>query len=691
MVSVLLAALSCPLLAGAWQQRPGTAVSPEPGSAAAAADEQARDRARAYYHFTLAHVYEELAGPFRRSDFLRRAVDEYKEALKYDPDSTEIIVQLAEAYRRSGSIRQAVVEARQLLKADADNLAAHRLLGRIYFQTLGEMEPGPPPETLKLAIEEYEQVARLAPADTASLQTLAGLYRMDNDLARAEATLKKLLEVEPRSDTALAALASLYTDQGEDQKAIELLEGAAAGTHSSSVLGSLAYAYEQEGDFDHAVETYRRALQHDEGNMGLRRRLAESLLRLNRPEQAEAEYRAIVESEPDDAQSQLRLSQIYRHQNRYPEARAALEKAKEVAPDNLEIGFNEALLDEAEGEFDAAIAVLSEMATRMTRGSGEYSAEEKRSRSLVLERLGALYRRIQDFDEAATVFNQLLSLGEEPARRGYSQIAETLRQARRLDEAIASMRQARERFPDDKDLDLQIAALLGENGDVEGAVALLDPLLTGSPQDRPVYLTLAQIYERNKRYPEAEDAVAQAEEVSSSPSEREFVYFMRGALYERQKMYERAEEQFRQVLELNPESAVTLNYLGYMFADQGMKLEEAVELIQRALQLDPYNGAYLDSLGWAYFRLQQFGQAEEFLLKAVKRLSNDPTIHDHLGDVYYELGRLHLAVKAWERSRQEWQRTPATGVDPEALAKLEEKLRRLKLRLARETKQKPQK
>jgi len=135
---------------------------------------------------------------------------------------------------------------------------------------------------------------------------------------------------------------------------------------------------------------------------------------------------------------------------------------------------------------------------------------------------------------------------------------------------------------------------------------------------------------------------------------------------------------------MNPKSAVTLNYLGYMFADKNMKLEESVALIQRALELDPYNGAYLDSLGWAYFRLGRLDQAEEYLVKALERLSRDPTIHDHLGDVYYKTGRLPLAEKAWERAREEWQRTAPTELDPKAFARLEEKLQALKNRLAQE-------
>lgn len=667
-------------LAAAQQAPPAAAATPTDA------------KALAYYHFTLAHLYEEMAGDFAHSEYLRKAIEEYKEALKYDPDSIELTVDLADAYRRSGRIREAVLEAQQLLKNNPDNLSAHRLLGRIYFQTLGEPQPGvPPKQTLALAIEEYENIARLAPDDTDALLVLARLYRMNNDLPRAEATLKKLLSIEPQSETGLAALAMLYSDQGDYQKAIDLLQGAASDSASARLIASLAYAYEQAGDFPHAIETYRRALQHDKENPDLRRRLAESLLRADRLDEALAEYQAVLDADSDDAQSYLRLSQIYRHQRRFAEARAALDKAKELAPDNLEIGFNESLLEEAQGEFRKAIAVLSEMVAKMTHASGQYSPDEVQGRGLVLERLGILYRQTEDFDNAVQVFKLMLELGEQSAQRAYGQMGETYRQGKQLDAALAIVRQGLERFPDDRDLKLQLASLLGDHGELEAAVTLARSLLANTAEDRTLHLALAQIYQVNKHYPEAEAEVTEAEKLSQSPSERESALFLRGAIFERQKKYDLAEAEFRKVLEINPESAVTLNYLGYMFADQGIKLEEAVKLIQRALDVDPYNGAYLDSLGWAYFKLSQLDKAETYLLRAVERVSHDPTIQDHLGDLYYKSGRLRLAEQAWERSREEWQRAAPTEYDADAVAKVEDKLKRVKVRLAQETQKKPPK
>jgi tetratricopeptide (TPR) repeat protein len=121
-----------------------------------------------------------------------------------------------------------------------------------------------------------------------------------------------------------------------------------------------------------------------------------------------------------------------------------------------------------------------------------------------------------------------------------------------------------------------------------------------------------------------------------------------------------------------------------MLADQNMKLEEALGYIKKALELDPANGAYLDSLGWAYFRLGKYELAEENLLKASQKIITDPTVHDHLGDLYQKTGRLKQAATHWERALNEWNRTIAAEVDPADVSRVQKKVDSAKIKLAKE-------
>ena len=129
---------------------------------------------------------------------------------------------------------------------------------------------------------------------------------------------------------------------------------------------------------------------------------------------------------------------------------------------------------------------------------------------------------------------------------------------------------------------------------------------------------------------------------------------------------------------------MTLNYLGYMLADKGNRLSEALKLIRKAVEQEPMNGAYLDSLGWAYFKLGQYELAEEYLRQAVERDRTDPTVHDHLGDLYEKTGRIRLAATQWELSLAEYARSAAADVEPGDVAKVQHKLESARVKLAKQ-------
>src|SRR6202163_2102285 len=189
---------------------------------------------------------------------------------------------------------------------------------------------------------------------------------------------------------------------------------------------------------------------------------------------------------------------------------------------------------------------------------------------------------------------------------------------------------------------------------------------------------------RLKRWADAEAALNKAEQLSTKPEDKEYVAFLRGSTYERQKKYDEAEAEFRKVLAAEPQSAVTLNYLGYMNAERDVRLEESLNYIKQAVSSEPTNGAYLDSLGWAYFKLGKYDLAEENLSKASSRMGSDPTVQDHLGDLYQKTGRLKLAAAHWERAISEWNKTVAAEVDQNDLARVQKKLESAKMKLAKE-------
>jgi Tfp pilus assembly protein PilF len=163
------------------------------------------------------------------------------------------------------------------------------------------------------------------------------------------------------------------------------------------------------------------------------------------------------------------------------------------------------------------------------------------------------------------------------------------------------------------------------------------------------------------------------------------VWFLLGAVYERQKIYDKAEDEFKKALAVNPHSGPVLNYYGYMLGDLGIRLGEAESLVQRALKEEPNSGAYLDSLGWIYYKEDKLPDAEAALRKAVERESHDATIRSHLGDVYAKEGRMDLASIEWEKSLNEWHRSLPADIENDKIAEVEKKLSQVKHRVAQKS------
>jgi Flp pilus assembly protein TadD len=261
---------------------------------------------------------------------------------------------------------------------------------------------------------------------------------------------------------------------------------------------------------------------------------------------------------------------------------------------------------------------------------------------------------------------------------------ETYRDARQFDKAIEVSRKAVEVEPKSRELKLMLAGELADQGKADEGLALAKGLLNNTPEDRVVWLAMGQVNIRLRRWKEAEDAFNKAAAFTTKKEDQTYLLFLRGELLERQKHYEPAEQLFRQALELDPSNAMSLNYLGYMLADKGNKVTEAIKLIRKAVELEPMNGAYLDSLGWAYFKLGQYELAEENLRQAVDRDQTDPTVHDHLGDLYEKTGRFRLAAAQWELSIAQYAKASVADIEPGDVAKVQRKLENARVKLAKQ-------
>jgi tetratricopeptide (TPR) repeat protein len=659
-----------------------------PAASQSASKAKVPDHAAAYYHFALAHMYEEQVATYGRSELANKAIEEYRAAIEADPTSAYLTSGLAELYAKTGRIRDAVVEAQDIIKKNPGNLEARRLLGRIYLRSLGDMQAGSGSQSvLKLAIEQYEQIVKLQPESMDDHLLLGRLYRLNNDLQKAESEFKTAVKLDPQSEEAVTTLAYLYNELGDTARATQVLSSVPNTQRSAKLYSALGYTYEQQKEYKNAIESYRHAIELDRDNLDAIRGLAQNLLNDGQSDAALEQYKVIADANPEDAQTYVRIAEIYRKQGKFDLALENLKKAGSMVQDSFEVPYNIAAIYQAQGRYDEAIPIMRDLLKKSEKADGKYTNGEKSNRAVFLERLGTIYRDQGNYQAAIEPFREIVALGgDENIERGYQQIIDTWREAKEWQKATAAAQEAVQKLPNSRDLKMVLAAQQADMGDADKALKDVRAMLkgNGSAEDRQVYITLAQMCTRLRRFNEAEQALDKAEQLSSKPDDKEYVWFLRGSTFERDKHYPEAEAQFKKVLASDPDHASALNYLGYMLADQNMKLEEALGYIKHAVDLDPSNGAYLDSLGWAYFRLGKYEQAEDNLLKASQKINTDPTVHDHLGDLYQKTGRLKLAATNWERALTEWNRTIAAEVDPADQARVQKKLDSAKMKLARE-------
>ncbi len=662
-----------------------TATTSAQDTSAPAPAEKAPGQAAAYYHFVMAHMYEEMVSMYGRADYANKAIQEYRLAIDNDPNSDYLNAGLAELYAKTGRMQDAVQEAQDILKRDGNNLEAHRLLGRIYLRSLGDTQSGTQSqEVLKQAIGEYEQIVKLDPKSVEDHLLLGRLYRMNNELLKAENEFKTAVSIQPQSEEAVTMLAYLYNEEGDTTRALQVLNAIPAPARTAKVYSALGYSYEQSKDYKNAIDAYKHSVDLDKDNLDSVRGLAQNLMNDGQTDAALEQYRLIAESDPSDAQSYMRIAEIYRRNGKYDQALDSLKKASTIVPDSLELQYNIAVIDEAQGKYDDAIQTLTQLLTKSEHSDGQYDSSEKNNRSVFLERLGTVYREANKPQLAVDTFRKMIPLGDDNAIRGYQQIIETYRDNKQWQLATASAEEAAKKFPADRSLQLVAASQRADTGDADAALATVKAMLKGTPDDRDIYIALAQMNSRLKRWPEAEANISKALELSTKQEDKDYAIFVYGSIYERQKKYDLAEEQFRKVIADDPKNAMALNYLGYMLADRGTRLDEALGYIRRALALDPQNGAYLDSLGWAYYKMGNYELAEENLRLASEKIGNDPTVHQHLGELYQKTGRLKLAATYYERSLEEWNKTIPAEVDADDVAKVQKELESAKVKLAKQ-------
>jgi len=508
-------------------------------------------------------------------------------------------------------------------KADA---LAHFVEG-MGFEENGEMES---------ALDAYRKVLNVDPGQSELASRVAGLLIQQDDFPQAIDVLKDAIKANPNSAEPYQQLAFIYTrylkrtDQaidyanraialnpgdaegyqrlveielaaGQERSAVEALDRALK-VHSSDPnfwirLGKLYVAILFKSDSQPKAdelkkinEVFKRAAEHAGDDPGVLKEVADYYAASQQLNEAIPLYLRVLELQPDDANAREKLATGFVLTNQRDKAVEMLEQIIKEHPEKYQ-------------PYDLLAQVLDEEARSLQRANRTEEAKAK-------------------FAKVAVNYEQSLLINPNHAGT-YVRLAELLLgPLRNAERAVSLLDDARRRFP-------------------------------GAPEI-VYYLAIAQ-----REAKQSQPAVATFEEAlheAQLEEDDDFVnakfYFNYGAAAEQAGLYDKATDLLRKSIALDPEnSAEACNYLGYMWADHNMNLDEAETMIRRALESEPNNTSYLDSLGWVEFRKGQFDRALDNLLRAAKTAEReDPVVFEHIGDTYLKLNRTGEALEAWQKA-----------------------------------------
>ena len=582
------------------------------------------------------------------------AIVAYKRAIDLDPSAADIPATLADLYLRHDKNEDAQKYAELALKVSATNRDAHRVLGILYAMR-SEIEGAPRGATARdaearrrdaaTAIEHLEQALDKAVGETDPNMraTLSRLYLQTGTYDKAIPLLADLVLQEPGWPEGPMLLASAYQGANKLNEGIAWLEGAVAG--DPALYATLADFYEKQRRFGDAARAYETGVRLLPRNFDLKARYAAALLNLPGRadvEKAKAVLADVLAVRPTDARALYQMAQA---QRRLQDLVGAETTARKLIAQSARSPWGYYALAEVLEERRQYQGVLEALepavATfRRTNPDGQ-------ELGLLLPHLGFAYAETGQAGKAVETFKDARRLAPgDGAVTAY--LIQSYITAAQYREAIDLATEVQATRPDDLRVVRLLATARAKNGQLAEAVAGLNAVIARRPGDTALVITLSQIYVDAQR---PADAVSALQAALKAHPDDEGLTFQLGATLDKAKRSAEAEALFRGILAKQPENAGALNYLGYMLAESGRRLDEAVALLKRAVAIEPENGSFLDSLGWAYFKSGKLDLAEAQLKRAAEQLVTNSVVQDHYGDLLAKRGRLDEALAAWTRAQ----------------------------------------
>lgn len=454
------------------------------------------------------------------------------------------------------------------------------------------------------ALEKLEEAVNVTPNFAPAHALLGRIYASSQDSDKKERSVKELtraIELNPDDVESYLFLGIVQVEAKEYDKAernfekvTELIPKDERGYY---FLGRL---YSETGDFKKSEIYYKRSLELNSGYPSALIDLAVVYEKQGKFEESENIYKQLVVLFPTSFEANLRYGNFLFRLNRLADATTQFKKAEQLDYQNLDLKL----------------------------------------------RLGLLYLEKKEYDKAIEEF-KLILLGNPGDERAKYYLALGYIETGKYDESSSLLNTISPNSTYYNDSLIQRAYLVDKKGNPEESLRIIEEALERNPDNEPFINYLGGLYRKLDRNA---DAIRLYEDHLKKHPESELVYYSLGVTYYIAKQEDKSIDAMKKVLEINPDNAEALNFIGYTYAERGENLDEAEGLVTRALEISPNKGHMIDSLGWIYYKRGNLDKALEFLHRATQLISDDPTVMEHLGDVYNDKGNTLKALEYYEKS-----------------------------------------
>ena len=589
------------------------------------------------------------------------AIERIGEVIRKDPDNAVLLYERAMMLVKAGRVDRAEAELREAVTLAPDFYDANRMLGRLLLDRSSGSRA-----KIEEALPFLQAAFRKNPDD---LSIGVAISQILGSLGRNEESAEILATMVERSPDQRAlnfSYAQVLSKLGREDEAVKYLERTVAidPTFSPAILGLLD-TYQQANDWQKAADVMAPLISEDPMNLELQRQQGYFLLRAGNARAAADRFRLLIAADPKDVRSLFYLAESLNDLEQYAESETMFRKLLEADPNDADILSSLGISLAGQKKWDEATSTFRTLAAK----------PDVADNVAALARTQLAYIELQRGNNELAVENAkaILVFRDKPNTQAVNIALEALRRQEKYAEGVTLLEPLLAQFANDPFINARMIEMLARAGKTSRAAELARAQVKLGSRNA---IATAEAYVQAENFKAAIPAMNEA--IAAKPDDVE-LKFQLGSILERAGDHKGAEETFLALLEKLPNHAPSLNYLGYMWADKGVNLERAEEMLTRAVGQEPENGAYVDSLGWLYFRQGKLELAEKYLTDATRLLPRDATVVEHLADVVAVRGQTDRAVELYRL---------AIDLDPES--KDIQKLRAKISDLERSVAEKPQ-